>query len=151
MLSLVFYEYILSKFHPNSKKSNCSENTEEISNSFQTFFQALERLFHTSSLLDNAAVLRPLTLFLNGHLHWFLFKVFHCIYRVSLVFLFFSMLNIKSNHAVSLILHPLKTSENQRFTDVFRGYKKKPVSWNEWRKWLWFNLTNIGNFNNIYP
>ena len=25
---------------------------------------------------------------------------------------------------------PLKTSENQRFSDVFRGYRKRPVAWN---------------------
>ena len=28
------------------------------------------------------------------------------------------------------ILYPLKTSENQRFSVVFRGYRKRPVAWN---------------------
>ena len=30
----------------------------------------------------------------------------------------------------SLFLYPLKTSENLLFLDVFRGYRKKPLSWN---------------------
>ena len=30
----------------------------------------------------------------------------------------------------SLFLHPLKTTENQRFSDVFRGYRKRPMTWN---------------------
>ena len=35
-------------------------------------------------------------------------------------------------HAIGLFLYPLKTSENQRFFNVFRGYsmKWKPVAWN---------------------
>ena len=28
-----------------------------------------------------------------------------------------------------LFLYPLKTSENHRFSDVFRGYRKRPVAW----------------------
>ena len=31
-------------------------------------------------------------------------------------------------HATGLFLYPLKTSENQRFSDVFRGYRKRPVA-----------------------
>ena len=34
-------------------------------------------------------------------------------------------------------LYPLKTSENQRFSDVFRGYRKKPVAWNGLKKRFW--------------
>ena len=33
-------------------------------------------------------------------------------------------------HATGLILYPLKTSENQMFSDVFRGYRKRSVAWN---------------------
>ena len=33
-------------------------------------------------------------------------------------------------HTICLFLYPLKTSENQRFFDVFRGYRKRPVAWN---------------------
>ena len=29
-----------------------------------------------------------------------------------------------------LILYPLKTSEDQRFSDIFRRYRKKPVAYN---------------------
>ena len=32
--------------------------------------------------------------------------------------------------ATCLLLYPLKTSENQRFFDVFWGHRKRPVSWN---------------------
>ena len=33
-------------------------------------------------------------------------------------------------HATDLFWYPLKTSENQRFSDVFRGYQKRSVAWN---------------------
>ena len=33
-------------------------------------------------------------------------------------------------HATGPFQHPLKTTENQRSTDVFRGYWKRPVVWN---------------------
>ena len=36
--------------------------------------------------------------------------------------------DINPFHAAGLFLHPSKTSENQRFSDVFRGYRKKPVA-----------------------
>ena len=33
-------------------------------------------------------------------------------------------------HTTGLFRYPLKTSENQRFPDIFRGYRKRPVTWN---------------------
>ena len=33
-------------------------------------------------------------------------------------------------HATGLFLYPFKTWENQRFSYIFRGYKKRPVAWN---------------------
>ena len=33
-------------------------------------------------------------------------------------------------HAIGVFLYPLKTSENQRFSDLFRRYRKTPVAWN---------------------
>ena len=42
--------------------------------------------------------------------------------------LFVSLIN--SVHVTGLFLYPLKTSENQRFSYVFRGYRKRPVAWN---------------------
>ena len=33
-------------------------------------------------------------------------------------------------HVTGLLRYPLKTSENQRFSDVFMGYWKRPVAWN---------------------
>ena len=37
-------------------------------------------------------------------------------------------------HTIDLFLYLLKTSENQRFSDVFRRYKKRPVAWNRLKK-----------------
>ena len=34
-------------------------------------------------------------------------------------------------HATDLFWYPLKTSENLWFSDVFRGYQKRSVAWNE--------------------
>ena len=36
----------------------------------------------------------------------------------------------KSFHAAGLFLYPLRTLENQRFSDVFKGFIKRPVAWN---------------------
>ena len=33
-------------------------------------------------------------------------------------------------HATGLFLFPQKISENQMFSDVFRGYRKRSVAWN---------------------
>ena len=33
-------------------------------------------------------------------------------------------------HATGLFRYPLKTWKNQRFSDVFRGYRMRPVAWN---------------------
>ena len=37
-------------------------------------------------------------------------------------------LSINPFHATDLFLTPLKTSENLGFSDVFRGYRKRPVT-----------------------
>ena len=44
------------------------------------------------------------------------------------------MLSLKQFHATALFLYPLKTSENQRFSDVFMGCINKPVAWNGFNK-----------------
>ena len=33
-------------------------------------------------------------------------------------------------HATALFLYPLKTQKNRRLSDVFRGYRKGPLTWN---------------------
>ena len=45
------------------------------------------------------------------------------------MFNFIKMVN--QFHATSLFRYLLKTSENQRFSNVFRGYRKRPVAWHE--------------------
>ena len=42
--------------------------------------------------------------------------------------------------ATGLFWYPLKTSENQRFSDVFRGFRKRPVAWNGLIKRIVINL-----------
>ena len=37
-------------------------------------------------------------------------------------------LTLNPFHATDLFLYPLKSSENQTFSDDFRGYRKKPVA-----------------------
>ena len=34
-------------------------------------------------------------------------------------------------HATDLFQYPLKISENQRFSDVFWGYGRRPVTWHK--------------------
>ena len=46
----------------------------------------------------------------------------------------FCKIPANSFHATNLFLYPLKTSENQTFSDVFGGYGKRTVAKNEFRK-----------------
>ena len=51
-----------------------------------------------------------------------------------------------SFHAIGLLLYPHKTSANLWFSDVFRGYKKRPVAWNELTKFDfidWFQWPQV--------
>ena len=56
--------------------------------------------------------------------------------------IYFSGNLISPCHATGLFLYPLKTSENQRFSDVFRGYRKRPVAWN-WLKRIMIVISRI--------
>ena len=42
---------------------------------------------------------------------------------------------ISTFHTTDLFLYPLKTSENQRFSQVFMGYRKRSVTRNGLTKW----------------
>ena len=44
-------------------------------------------------------------------------------------------------HANDLFLYPLKTSENLWFSDVFRGYRKRPMARNGLTENMNFNIT----------
>ena len=37
---------------------------------------------------------------------------------------------LKPFHVTGILWYPLKPSENQRFSDAFKGYRKRPVAWN---------------------
>ena len=47
-------------------------------------------------------------------------------------------------HVTALFIYPLKTSENQKFSDVFRGYRKRSMAWNG------INLPGIFIFKSCY-
>ena len=46
-------------------------------------------------------------------------------------------------HATGLFLYLLKTSENLWFSDVFRGYRKRPVAWDGLMYQLFFRTPNL--------
>ena len=50
-------------------------------------------------------------------------------------------------HVISLFLFLLKTWENQKFSDVSRGYKKRPVAWNGLRQITCFHELNEAPLN----
>ena len=41
----------------------------------------------------------------------------------------FQIISLNSFHAIGLFLYLLKTSEDQNFSDIFKGYRKRPVAW----------------------
>ena len=51
------------------------------------------------------------------------------IYYYSII-LIYQKIVINPVHVTGLFLYPLKTSENQRFSYIFRGYRKRPVAKN---------------------
>ena len=53
-----------------------------------------------------------------------------CLGKTKFVLYFTFNTFTNAYHATGLLLYLLKTSGNQRFFDVFRGYKKRPVASN---------------------
>ena len=49
-------------------------------------------------------------------------------YLGNLRFFFLENCHCYPYHVTGLFLYPLKTSQNLGFSDVFRGYKKRPVT-----------------------
>ena len=45
--------------------------------------------------------------------------------------MFKTLIQLNSFHATCLLLYPLKTSENQGFYDIFKGYRNRRVARNE--------------------
>ena len=75
-------------------------------------------------------------------LKWFR-MIFLRLYNVEIINLF---------HATIFSLYPLKTSENQRFSDVFRRYRKRPVAWNRLIEihTVWFQTINTTSIFSCY-
>ena len=56
--------------------------------------------------------------------------LFSCYYCTDRCHQLLNLSYINPFHATGLFRYPLKTSEKQRFSDVFRGYRKRPATWN---------------------
>ena len=56
--------------------------------------------------------------------------LFSCYYCTDRCHRLLNLIYINPFHATGLFRYPLKTSEKQRFSDVFRGYRKRPAAWN---------------------
>ena len=54
-------------------------------------------------------------------------------WMVNVVFILFGKAHWPISYHYHLFLYPLKSSENQKFSNVFRGCRKRPVPWNELR------------------
>ena len=63
-----------------------------------------------------------------GHLH----LVYHFTVPLKYVWTFCNIMHERVNlfYATVFSLYPLKTSKNQKFSDDFRGYRKKSVAFN---------------------
>ena len=48
----------------------------------------------------------------------------------DILFMLLAMIEVNPFHATDLFWYLLKTSENQRFSDIFRRYQKRSVVWN---------------------
>ena len=55
-------------------------------------------------------------------------------------------MDVNPFHANGLFRYSLKTSENQRFSDVFREYRKRPMAWNGLRNFMNFNVHQCSYF-----
>ena len=69
----------------------------------------------------------------------------------SLLLNYFFIILVGVSHAFGLFLFPLRTSENQRFSDVLRQCKKKQVAWNAIYHFLHkYKTTRFLKFNKDY-
>ena len=66
-----------------------------------------------------------------------------CIRNIRLFRMRVCQLLLNPFHATGLLLHLLKILENLWFSDVFRGYGKRPVAWNGLMYQLFFRTTNL--------
>ena len=67
------------------------------------------------------------------------------LWKNEIVFELFGQFLLNPFYATDLFQYSLKTSENQRFSDVFRGYRKRPVAWNGLIEEpnFWFSLIEL--------
>ena len=88
----------------------------EIKNNFENQSKIVSNLFH-----DTLPVwLETNTPILQKPINWFI-----CIWTEW--FLYHGNIGLNPFHATGLFLYLPKTSENYRFSDAFRGYRKRPV------------------------
>ena len=58
-------------------------------------------------------------------------------------------MQIKPCHAISFLLYSFKISENQKFSDVFRVYNKKPMTRNRLKTSSQGDFTSCGVFSRL--
>ena len=56
--------------------------------------------------------------------------------------------DINPCHATALFLYPVKTSESQRFSDIFREHRKRPVAWKKNLELLYCYISK-NRYNNL--
>ena len=57
--------------------------------------------------------------------------------------------NFNPIHVTCLFLYPLETSENKKFSDVFRGFRKRPMIWNKIKTYQTDNTQNADIHTNV--
>ena len=88
-------------------------------------------LYHTQCLCMNLIFLNIELQFFRGEIFWFE-KVLseNVSLHKNLNSECYPIKSINPFHTTGHFRHPLKTSENKMFTDVFREYRKRQVAWN---------------------
>ena len=62
-------------------------------------------------------------------------------FKIQLLYIIWFSKNIFNPfRATDLVLYPLKTSENQRLSNVFRWYRKRPLTWHGLRLYGYFTM-----------
>ena len=76
----------------------------------------------------------------ENFLEWLFFRIDYIIIICGFLYANdFASLNIDSAipfHVFDLFLYPLKSSKSLWFSDILRGYRRRPVPWNRFKKCL---------------
>ena len=101
--------------------------------------------FYMMGILVVKRLIMKLLLDYFGH-DRYLFKVKTMIFPILLLLHVSRLYQANPFHTTSLFLYPLKTSKNLCFSDVFRGYRKRPVAWNGLRNVILILIATMLHF-----